>query len=134
MEAWGIRPLDGISIYDAGEYYHFVTYGLSELYEKECEDKEYSGYGFEFTLKLKKNPGIDDNELKCVAGILQTLARMTFENGEIFRTYEYIYTGQETGMDSKGISKITGFITIPDKQAGVIDTPNGQVELFSLLE
>ncbi|CAH0435449.1 MULTISPECIES: suppressor of fused domain protein [Clostridium] len=54
MEAWGIRPLDGISIYDAGEYYHFVTYGLSELYEKECEDKEYSGYGFEFTLKLKK--------------------------------------------------------------------------------
>ena len=59
---------------------------------------------------------------------------MTFENGEIFRKYEYIYTGQETGMDSKGISKITGFITIPDKQAGVIDTPNGQVELFSLLE
>ena len=130
----GSDPLDGISIYDAGEYYHFVTYGLSELYEKECEDKEYSGYGFEFTLKLKKNPGIDDNELKCVAGILQTLARMTFENGEIFRTYEYSYTGQETGMDSKGISKITGFITIPDKQAGVIDTPNGQVELFSLLE
>lgn len=129
----GSDPLDGISIYDAGEYYHFVTYGLSELYEKECEDKEYSGYGFEFTLKLKKNPGIDDNELKCVAGILQTLARMTFENGEIFRTYEYIYTGQETGMDSKGISKITGFITIPDKQAGVIDTPNGQVEFVQLV-
>ena len=36
-------------------------------------------------------------------------------------------------MDSKGISKITGFITIPDKPAGVIDTPNGQVEFVQLV-
>ena len=36
----GNDPLDGISIYDAGDYWHFVTYGLSELYEKESEHKE----------------------------------------------------------------------------------------------
>ena len=48
----GPDPLDGISIYDGGDYWHFVTYGLSELYEKESEDKEWSGYGMEFTFKL----------------------------------------------------------------------------------
>lgn len=31
----GNAPLDGISIYDGGDYWHFVTYGLSELYKKE---------------------------------------------------------------------------------------------------
>lgn len=44
----GNGPLDGISIYDGGDYWHFVSYGLSELYDKECEDKEVSGYGDSF--------------------------------------------------------------------------------------
>ena len=42
----GNAPLDGISIYDGGDYWHFVSYGLTELYDKECEDKDVSGYGF----------------------------------------------------------------------------------------
>ena len=40
----GPDPLDGISVYDGGDYWHFVTYGLSELYKKESENKEWSGY------------------------------------------------------------------------------------------
>lgn len=51
----GNDPLDGISIYEGEDYWHFVTYGLSELYEKESENKEISGYGMEFTFKLKKD-------------------------------------------------------------------------------
>ena len=30
----GNNPLQGISVYDGGDYWHFITYGLSELYEK----------------------------------------------------------------------------------------------------
>ena len=51
----GNDPLEGISIYDGGDYWHFVTYGLSELYEKVSKNKELSGYGMEFTLNLKKD-------------------------------------------------------------------------------
>ena len=47
-------PLDGISVYNGGDYFHFVTYGLSELYEKQNGNPERSGYRFELTLKLKK--------------------------------------------------------------------------------
>lgn len=57
----GNDPLDGISIYDGGDYWHFVTFGLSEQYEKEREDEEYSGFGMEFTLRLKKG-GYEDEE------------------------------------------------------------------------
>ncbi len=132
-ELGGPDPLQGISVYDGGDYYHFVTYGLSDLYEKTGKDPIYSGYGYEFTLKLRK-AGLEDEmvELCCIAGILQNLAKLTFENGEQFYTDEYIYTGQEVGFDVKQKSRLTGFITALD-EAGSIDTPNGKVDFVKLI-
>lgn len=130
----GNDPLDGISIYDGGEYWHFVTYGLSELYEKESENQEISGYGMEFTLKLKKDDYEDtESEIKCICGILQSIARITFTNGEVFRAYEYLYTGQTEGIDSRMQSDITGFITVPDSRFKTINTPNGRVDFVEFI-
>jgi hypothetical protein len=75
----GNDPLDGISVYDGGDFWHFVTYGFSDLYEKETKDPEWSGFGFELTMKLKKTASVvlsdtDDAEIRNVAGILQSLA------------------------------------------------------------
>lgn len=124
----GDDPLDGISVYDGGDYWHFVTYGLSELYEKESEIEDVSGYGMEFTFKLKKdNYENEENEIRCVCGILQALARITFAKGEVFNAYEYVYTGQKEGIDCNQKSNITGFITIPDDKFQPIDTPNGKL-------
>lgn len=130
----GKDPLDGISVYDAGDFWHFVTYGLSELYEKESEDPDVSGWGFEFTLKLKKSGDMDADyqEIQCIAGILQSLARLTFDEGEIFQPGEYIYTGQTQGIDAAASSALTGFITALD-EAGEIDTPNGHLQFVELI-
>ncbi len=130
----GPDPLDGISVYDAGDYWHFVTYGLSELYEKESEDKEWSGYGMEFTFKLKKDGYVDEEqEIKCVCGLLQQIAKITFTNGEIFNPFEYLYTGQTQGIDSREISNITGFITIPDTKFQTLNTKNGRVDFLEFI-
>lgn len=130
----GNDPLDGISVYDGGDYWHFVTYGLSELYEKETENPAISGYGMEFTLKLKKdNYDDEEGEIRCICGILQSIARITFNSGELFLPYEYIYSGQTTGMDCKQKSKLTGFITVPDTTIASIDTPNGKVDFVELI-
>ena len=129
----GNDPLRGISVYDGGYYWHFVSYGLGELYEKETNDPEWSGYGFEFTLKLKKAGLVDENaEIRTICGIFQALARITFQNGEIFQPNEYIYTGQTLGMDNCQQSALTGFITAMDK-AGEITTPNGKVQFIKLI-
>lgn len=137
----GKDPLDRIRIYRGNGYYHFVTYGFSELYEKESDDKEYSGFGFEITFKLKMNEKqmnntIDDDakdpEIKNAVGFLQQLARYVFESGAILNPYEYIWTKQKEGIDAKQKSKITGFITLPD-EAGEINTPNGKVLFVELL-
>ncbi len=130
----GPDPLDGISIYDGGDYWHFVTFGLSELYKKESPIKEISGYGMEFTFKLKKDNYEDEEaEIKGICGILQSIARLTFTNGEIFRPYEYVYSGQTQGIDTKMKSNITGFITIPDKEIASITTPYGTVEFVEFI-
>lgn len=130
----GPDPLDGISIYDGGDYWHFVTYGLSELYEKESEDMEWSGYGMEFTFKLKKaNYADEEQEIKCICGILQQIARITFKSGEIFNAFEYLYTGQTAGIDASRVSNITGFITVPDTKFQSLHTKNGKVDFVEFI-
>ncbi len=127
-ELGGNDPLQGISVYDGGDYWHFITYGLSELFEKKSNIKEVSGYGMEFTLKLKKdNYENEESEIQCICGILQSIARITFTKGELFNVYEYLYTGQTEGIDCNRKSNITGFITVPDDKFHEIDTPNGKV-------
>ena len=128
----GNDPLDGISIYDAGDYYHFVTYGFSEIYERE-NDSDISGFGFELTYKLKKAPNIDETEIKYFLGILQQLARYVFETKSVFKANEYIYTGQTDGIDTKHESNIVGFITIKDTLAGTINSVNGRIDFIQLV-
>ena len=133
-ELGGNDPLRGISVYDGGDFWHFVTYGLSELYEKKSNNKEISGYGMEFTFKLKKDNYDDEEaEIRCICGILQSIARLTFTRGEIFKAYEYLYSGQTEGIDTKMKSNITGFITMPDQQLKTINTPNGKVDFVEFI-
>lgn len=130
----GPDPLDGISIYDGGDYWHFVTYGLSELYEKESDNPEWSGYGMEFTMRLKKGCYEDEEgEIRCICGNLQKIAKITFENNELFLPWEYIYTGQKSGIDLRQTSALTGFITVLDPLVQSIETPNGRVEFVEFI-
>ena len=113
----GNDPLDGISIY-----------------EKETDDPEISGYGYELTFKLKKECCDDEEaEIRNICGILQMIARLTFTKGEIFQPNEFIYTGQTTGIDAKQKSSLTGFITVKDPTVETINTPNGKVEFLELI-
>ncbi|GAA3863289.1 suppressor of fused domain protein [Tessaracoccus defluvii] len=53
--AGGNNPLQGISVYrrtDPVPHWHFVTYGFTELFGKETDDPETSGFGFELTMRL----------------------------------------------------------------------------------
>ena len=128
----GPDPLDGISVYDAGEFWHFVSYGLSELYTKESEDPEYSGYGIELTFKLKKSTN-DEEEIKNGCGLLQYVARYIFQTGKVVLPEEYIYTKQTEGIDAQQNSNLTGFLTATDDLANTIDTPHGKVEFVTLI-
>lgn len=130
----GNGPLDGISIYDGGDYWHFVTYGMSELYVKESGNKDYSGFGYEMTLKLRKSDYRDEEaELKCICGLLQSIAKITFTKNERFAPYEYLYSGQTKGIDADQTSNLTGFICVPDPTLNTLDTPFGEVAFLEFI-
>lgn len=131
MYLGGKDALEGVSAYDDGEYWHFVSYGLTELYDKQSRIKKVSGFGYEFTFKFKK--GNYDNELleiMNIAGILQSLAGVVRKGVRFFQPYDFIYTGQKSGMDSTQKSKIKSLILVPDSTAKSIDTPNGKVDFL----
>ena len=84
-------------------------------------------------LLKKANYENTEDEIICICNILQTIARITFNNSELFLPYQFIYSGQTEGIDSKQKSNITGFITIHDTDFNTINTPNGKVEFVELI-
>lgn len=81
----GQDPLRGISAYrrDNPPHWHFVTYGLTELYEKESEDLETSGYGFELTLRVARTSS-EQKPPAWALNFLNNLARYVFGTGNAF--------------------------------------------------
>ena len=51
----------------------------------------------------------------------------------LFNSFEFLYTGQTEGVDSRKISNITGFITIPDTNFKTLNTENGKVEFVEFI-
>lgn len=54
------NPLDGVHVFDAGTFWHYIGLGLTELYGKESDRTSVSGLGYELTFRLGKSaPGED---------------------------------------------------------------------------
>lgn len=129
----GNDPLNGISVYRAQQplpHWHFVTYGFSDLYEKETDDPDYSGYGFELTLRLVRQP--DEQEPPAwTMNLLQNLARYVFSSGNIFRNGDHMDANGPIMLGSDTKLTALGFITDPELKE--MDTPNGKVEFIQVV-
>lgn len=77
----GPDPLDGISVYARDDHWHYVSYGLTELYTKRNEDLQASGRGFELTARLRR--GAEAEPPMFMANVLQNLARYVFETDNV---------------------------------------------------
>jgi len=129
----GDDPLDGISVYISDSpvpHWHFVTYGFSELYDKEQQDADTSGYGFELTFRLKRST--DEEEPPAWAlNLLQNMGRYVFRSGNVFRAGDYLDANGPICLNSDTLLKALSFIEDPELPA--IDTPNGRVEFLQMV-
>lgn len=126
-------PLDNIFAFSTPEYLHFVTCGLSELYEKQNGNPNRSGYGFELTCKLKKE-GLANAQLEIrhMCSLLQNVAKLTAEGGLPIVPGHYLATGFSGGFDAAHKSGLTGFVVLQDSLGGV-RTEFGDVAFLQLL-
>ena len=124
----GPDPLDGLSAYKRLEpvpHWHIVSYGLSELYEKESDDAETSGYGFELTFRPTCDPAEEEPPMWALS-FLQNLARYVFQTGNVFRNGDWMPANGPISRDHDTALHSVAFTADPELPA--ITTPFGRVE------
>ncbi|ALS26600.1 suppressor of fused protein (SUFU) [Paenibacillus sp. 32O-W] len=129
----GRDPLDGISAYKAERPYphwHFVTFGFSELYDKESDDPERSGYGFELTFRLARGEA-EEEPPAWAMNLLQNMGRYVFKSGNVFRNGDYLDANGPICLGSD--TKLTALAFVRDPELPALDTPNGQVEFLQMV-
>ncbi|RJO76656.1 suppressor of fused domain protein [Nocardia panacis] len=127
----GPDPLDGVSAYPRSEpvpHWHYIGYGLSELHEKEWDDPNISGWGFEFTFRLARRPEENDAP-NWPAGFLQTLARYVIQSGKWFEPGHTIKANGPLDPE-RAESRIQAFAFTVDPELGAIDTPHGRLRFL----
>jgi hypothetical protein len=127
----GDEAFDGISAYDAGDYWHFLTYGLSELYGKVCKDPVRSGFGYEFTFKLTKDASVPP---VWAFQMLDTIGKRVWKNA-VFAAGHTIKTGP---IDGHAQTVENALLILHDPAVPEpIATPHGSLEfllLFGVME
>lgn len=121
------ETLDGVEVRAMEEpeaHWLYVTYGFSELGEKECADPDRSGYGFELTFRLKKE---EEEPPLWPMNLLQDLAGYVFSTGSGFASGHYMDCG---GPIAPGETELTALAFRQDPLLGETDTANGRVEFL----
>jgi hypothetical protein len=123
-------PLPAVTVWPtpAPVAWHFVGYGLSELFEKTSDDPAHSGVGFELTMLV----ATDDAERPPMWPLeaIQSLGR------HVLRTREGFDSGHciETGEVVPGRPELfAGFCCVPDPRLGRVTTPFGDLLFLRLV-
>lgn len=130
----GDDPLQGISVYknlSPQPHYHFVTYGFSELYEKETDDPEFSGFGFELTFRLACNADDDKEPPPWPLSFLQNLARYVFSSGNALDERHHMTLNGPIAIGEE--TSITAIMLLKDPQLAEMDTRNGHVKFLQIV-
>jgi suppressor of fused len=128
--------LDGVSIYRAPEshgeppHWHFISYGMTELYDKESKNKDVSGWGFEFTFRLARQ----DNEVEppsWAISLLMNLARYVYQTGNKFAPGHHMDLRGPIALDHK--TDICAALFVRDPELQDVESPNGKFEFLQIV-
>lgn len=117
---------DGISAYDAGAFWHLVTYGLTELYGKQNIGAESSGFGFELTFRIPKT---GEAPPPWAFNMLDAIGKSVWRGMQLGAGHT-VKTGP---LDGRAGTAEDAILVVRDPALPKpLDTPNGQVEFLLL--
>ena len=129
----GRDPLDGISAWKRTQplpHWHFVTYGFSELYDKQSDDPEVSGYGFELTFRLCIHEPAEEPPAWAL-NFLQNLARYVFQSGNVFRPSDWMSANGPIARDET--TRLCSIAFTADPELPAMRTPHGEVAFLQVV-
>jgi hypothetical protein len=128
--------LQGCSAYDAGSHWHFVSYGMSELYVPGPEaDPSISGWGYEFTFRLTKNGESEPPDWPFT--LINALANDANRRGVLYTAGDRIDIGKAiTGypnVEDVPPTRLTVLALTQDTELPERQTPNGRLGFLQLV-
>lgn len=105
------------------DHWHYLTYGLSEIGEKESDDPKESGWGIELTMRVKA--GDETAPPPWPMHVLNRLAEYVWESGNPFSVNHVMRVPGLPVKDTQ--SQLTSVAFVADAELGTINTSNGKV-------
>lgn len=125
------NPLPAVCVWETVDgQWHYVGYGLSELFEKSSPHADISGFGFELGLRLPREAGATTPPLWPIKLIQGVSRHVMSGHGELDSGHIVAFGGPITGGEPT--TALHGVVCVPDPQFGKVDTVFGSV-LFLLL-
>lgn len=120
----------GISAYRVPGLWLFVTFGLTELYDKESEDADVSGWGFELTMRVPR--GDDDQQPpQWPLTLLAQLGEYVYSSGSPFGPGHRLDPGGPiTGSPD---TRLTAVAFAADPELPSLRTTNGSVDFLQVV-
>ena len=129
--------LQGCSAYRADTYWHYVTYGLSNIYDEIEEDNGgLSGWGYELTWRVRDDSVPADHAPGWPFTILQRIAKWANDKPLLLDPGVRLPLNQPvTGFPHTGgpDTALTVLAVVEDPNLGRIDTPNGSVQFLQFV-
>ncbi len=125
----GGASLYGVSIYlseKPARHWHYVTYGMTELFKKESDDPATSGWGFEFTVRVA---AVGDEPPSWPTNLLMKLADYVFRSGRPFASGHRVNPGSAIAPSSS----LNAIAFTKDPGLGGIATPFGSAHFLQLV-
>lgn len=123
--------LQGCSAYAADGHWHYITYGLTELWDKdEGTDPAVSGWGFELTMRVIRQSG-DGEPPTWPFNLLGQVAKFVRNQDVLVEEGHRMDT--RNSITGSPDSRLTVLAFTADPQLPAIATPNGRVFFLQLV-
>jgi suppressor of fused protein SUFU len=126
------NPLPAVCVWEASgppAAWHYVSYGLSELFEKSSPRPDISGFGFELTFRLARAAG-ETQPPAWPLRLLQSIGHYVMSGHGELDTGHIVDLG---GPLAPGDTALRGVVCVPDAQLGKLDTVHGSVLFLQLV-
>lgn len=119
--------LQGCSALPGPDHWFYVTYGLTELWGKDSDDPEVSGFGYELTMRVRRSPA-DETPPEWPFRALILLAQYVRGGPQELWLGDRIRLVD--GVTGDADSALTTLAVTADPVVTPIETPNGRVAFW----
>jgi len=129
----GPDVIDDFYVYkvdDPVPHWHFVTAGLTELDEKASNDPHLSGFGFEFSLRVRRDAE-EEHPPNWAANFLENIAKYVFDTGNPFGDGHTMNLNSPIALGTD--TEIRAMAMRVDPVLGKVDSPNGSFTFLQVV-